>query len=257
MLRRARGDEAVAGGVAQREPARPAAGIVASDAGRGERERERQRVGGGAGVELEESRGYRGDGEGRGEIARPDAAIERRGSVDGAAEPGHRLVAGENRGDDVVGARCRHHRRQRKRAGNDDRAGRGHRGEIDVVDLAQPGKGSAGGEIERQCVGGTFLPHRRAEVLQQRAFQCLRARDPGADGVDDVQLDQFAHVGGDRRAAAGDMAAESFERGHEVSLGLMLRSIAAQAGNCHAASSIALRCVSKHGAAPILRDASP
>jgi hypothetical protein len=44
--------------------------------------------------------------------------------------------------------------------------------------------------------------------------------------------------------------------GHVLTIGLMLRSIAAQGGHMsHRKRLCALRCVSKHGAAPILRDA--
>jgi hypothetical protein len=87
-------------------------------------------------VELEEPRGHGGDAKGRGEIGRPDAAIENGRPVDGAAEPGHGLGAGKDRGDHVVGRNRRQRAGQGERAGNDDCARRHHGGEVDVVDLA-------------------------------------------------------------------------------------------------------------------------
>ncbi len=51
-----------------------------------------------------------------------------------------------------------------------------------------------------------------AEPQQQAAFGGRRAGDPGADGVDEVKLDQFARIRHGR--AAGDVLAEPFERGH-------------------------------------------
>ena len=68
---------------------------MVADAGRREAQRKRKRIGGLAGVEPHEPRGHRGNAERRGEIGRPDAAVENARAVDGAAEPGHRLVAGE------------------------------------------------------------------------------------------------------------------------------------------------------------------
>jgi hypothetical protein len=103
LLRGQRRVEPVAGGVAHGEPARGRGRVVMADRGRRQRERERQRVRARLLVELEEPRGHGGHAEGRGEIGRPDAAIEDGRPVDGAAEPGHGLGAGEDRGDHVVG----------------------------------------------------------------------------------------------------------------------------------------------------------
>ena len=212
LLRCQRRVEAVAGGIAHGEPARGGCRIVMSHGGRRQRERQRQRVRARLLVELEEPRGDGGHAEGRGEIGRPDAAIEDSRPVDGAAEPSHGLGAGEDRRDHVVGRDRRQRARERERAGNDDRAGRDHGGEMDVVDLAQPRERAAGREIERPCALSTRA-HRGAKLQQAQAFDGARARDQGADGVDEVELDELPRgVGG--AFACSDMASEPFEGGH-------------------------------------------
>src|SRR5262249_32938024 len=85
---------------------------------------------------------------------------------------------------------------------------------MDVVDLAQPRERAADREIERPCA----LParaHRGAKSQQACAFGGPRARDPGADGVDEVKRDELARGLGETLApASGDMAAELVERAH-------------------------------------------
>ena len=71
------------------------------------------------------------------------------------------------------------HARQCQRARNDDRAGRGHRRQMDVVDLAQARERAAGGEIERERVAVRRAPHGRAKAPQRPAFRasaCSRSR---------------------------------------------------------------------------------
>src|SRR6516162_6277999 len=165
-------------------------------------------------VELKQPRGDGGHAEGRSEIGRPDAAVENGRPVDGAPEPGHGLGAGEDRGDHVAGCDRRQRAGEGERAGNDDGAGRGHGGEMDVVDLAQPRERAAGGEIERpRAIRLCARAHRGAKSQQAQAFDGVRARDQGADGVDEVELDRLAHrLGG--TPACGDITAEPFERAH-------------------------------------------
>ena len=83
---------------------------------------------------------------------------------------------------------------------------------MDVVDLAQPRERAAGREIERPCALSTRA-HRGAKLQQALAFDGARARDQGADGVDEVELDELPRgVGG--AFACSDMASEPFEGGH-------------------------------------------
>ena len=188
-------------------------------AGRREDERERQRIGGGPVIEPAEPRGDGSDGERRGKIGRPDAAIENRRPVDGATQPGHGFGAGEDRGDHVVRRDRGRRGRQGERGGDDNAARRRHGRKMDVVDLAQACERAPGREVERQCVaGGCALAHRGTEAQQRQTFGGARARDPGADGVDEMKLDQVARGGGRRRAAC-DGAAELLQRGHHAASG--------------------------------------
>src|SRR6516225_5731790 len=55
--------------------------------------------------------------------------------------------------------------------------------------------------------------HRGAKSQQPQAFDGARARDQGADGIDEVEFDRLAHrLGG--TPPCGDITAEPFERAH-------------------------------------------
>ena len=62
------------------------------------------------------------------------------------------------------------------------------------------------------------LAHRGTEAQQRQTFGGARARDPRADGVDEMKLDQVARGGGRRRAAC-DGAAKLLQRGHHAASG--------------------------------------
>ena len=89
---------------------------------------------------------------------------------------------------------------------------------MNVVDLAQAGERAAGGEIERHGVMAALRSHRRAKIEQRLAFLGGRARDPGADRVDEMELDQRSRCIRDARARR-HMLAELLERGHGVASG--------------------------------------
>ena len=88
---------------------------------------------------------------------------------------------------------------------------------MDVVDLAQARERTASGKIEAG-VRLPVCPHRGAETQQRPALVRRRARDPGAYGVDDMQLDHLAGCTGSRRATR-DIGAELFDCGHAVPMG--------------------------------------
>src|SRR5439155_24967365 len=89
---------------------------------------------------------------------------------------------------------------------------------MNVVDLAQSGERAASGESKCQRLAGwSVRAHHRAKPQQVCAFRGARACDPGANGIDEVQLDEVAQrIGG--LAAFRDISAELFEGGHVIDL---------------------------------------
>src|SRR5262249_7330149 len=79
-----------------------------------------------------------------------------------------------------------------------------------------PRERAAGGEIERpRTIRLCARAHRGAKSQQAQAFDGARARNRGADGVDEVKLDRLAHRFGEPLApACDDITAELFERAH-------------------------------------------
>ena len=85
---------------------------------------------------------------------------------------------------------------------------------MDVVDFAQPRECAMGGEIESYVVAGLAgCAHRSAKSDERQALSSPRARNPGADGVDEMQLDRLAHGIGGRRASR-NRAGQPFECAH-------------------------------------------
>src|SRR5207245_526460 len=103
-------------------------------------------------------------GERRGEVRRPDAAVQNRRSAQGRAQPHHRVVADRDRfGERRALLPERSGDRQRRR--DDQRAGRGARSEVNVVDL---------GEARERAVRGDAIGRGvaiRAELQQRAPFR--------------------------------------------------------------------------------------
>jgi hypothetical protein len=89
---------------------------------------------------------------------------------------------------------------------------------VDVVDLAQPRERATGREIERRVLAACPRAHGGAKSQQSQTFGGPRARDPGADGVDEMHLDGLANVLA-ASLAARDRAGEPFERAHRAASG--------------------------------------
>ena len=120
---------------------------------------ERERVRGLLFAEMQHACRDRGRSQRRGEIGRPQPAIEDARAVDGDAEPGHQFGADPDRAGDGVGIVAVIFASEHQRRRNGYRGRRCARAGMDVVDLGMPDDGGqhAGG------VGGRRAQHHLAQ----------------------------------------------------------------------------------------------
>src|SRR5262249_53541254 len=103
------------------------------------------------------------------------------------------LVAGENCGHHIIGrGRWRPiHECERRRY--DNPSWRGHRRQMNIIDLAQSGECATRAEIDSGRIVAA-RQHGRPVTQHRLAFGSRGARDPGGDAVKKMKLDQLAYA---------------------------------------------------------------
>ncbi len=101
-LRRARGRQSAARGIADQKPARRGCGVMLADRGRGQVQRQGERMGGLPFVKVQKPRRHGRSAKAGAKISRPNAAVEDVRPFHRQAKADHRLVAGEHGGRDVA-----------------------------------------------------------------------------------------------------------------------------------------------------------